>query len=400
MAARIISPEQVNHNVAQDIQTAERAPYNTPVANILRGVSSGYKGVLNFTDKLEKASNNTLGRFSGAAYYAQTINTFANTFKDVNTENLVDVLHNPEMSTRQRLKSATKQVAANASYSTLVTGGIYVAKGAVIAGVLGLAASAGAPVLATAAAFKAVEHTAKVSMSWDKVHHAKSGIGEGIGQRVKNLLELREQRKKERLASQYPQMQLRSQHAVKQHDQRHGHDHQKHDEHHHGHGAHHGPILNPLQQEYNAVVNGIQFVKKFATDPGKNFKKIKDDIVQGVSDFIKNPLSLFQDNKKEMTHAAKAPSMAGPDQDVLPNHNKPENRDELMSVVENRLQEIERRSTRMPNDVEPSDRQKFMNIVENRLEEIKNNSMTVGMDHRQPLVNMTPAKPKVAVLSF
>lgn len=126
-------PEQV---------TPEQAALNVyNIAAVCIGkVSNAYKAGGEIADKLKNRTDNAQSRLTGLSYKTQTYGAIYNGFKHIETQKIIDLVRNPDLSLKEKVSNIASHVGQNFSHECTVALGITLGKAALLGALVATAA--------------------------------------------------------------------------------------------------------------------------------------------------------------------------------------------------------------------------------------------------------------------
>lgn len=235
------------------------------VADLMHHASEAYNSFQKLTRFLDEKTDNTIGRITGAAYYAKTLRAVGGAFKDVDMSHLADLVRDPAISLKDKIIKGVSHVADKFSHESTVAAGIFAGKGLVIAPVaIGVATmvSMAAPVSSVVAAGVATTGLTKAAMYYLATHHGHMVESLG-GKKADELSPVRRAAKwlfgiRTAATGEAPEYGHMAEigdkmeaegNKLKAHAAAHGHEHKEDHGHGHDHGHHHESLLDTLKKD-------------------------------------------------------------------------------------------------------------------------------------------------------
>ncbi len=231
-------------------------------------ISNAYKAGGEITESLKDRTNNAQCRLTGMSYKAQTYGAIYGGFKDVETQKIIDVIRNPDMSLKEKISNVSSHVGQNFSHECTVALGVKLAKGAI----LGALVAASAPGAVLAGAYIACKYGGQILqggaeyfLSAPQGHHLETSLADKI--KHANIFSKNFWRAHKGQDPEYAKMHDISEkmdHAVHGHAHDHGH--------HHNEKAHH-TFKGDMKALAHAIKNPMETLRKIG-------HAIQEDVAQ------------------------------------------------------------------------------------------------------------------------
>ncbi len=231
-------------------------------ATAVHHTSKGYKATHAVTKFLaDTVTDNTLCRITGIKYYMNTIHAVVGMFKHSETEKIKDILKQPEMSMKQKIKEVGRHVGKNFSHEATVAAGVFFGKEALVVAPLAITVATVvgffAPAAAATAGYVAAGGLTAGAM-WFLGTHQGHAVEASAAEKISKA---REYIKNMRGAAKGTIPEYKQMHDVSQAMHEAGMAHHRHSQQHH-HGHHHAG--HTLKQDLKAMLHVHKYPQELA----------------------------------------------------------------------------------------------------------------------------------------